>query len=73
VILPPDDHVAEAVIPDNLPLKLHPPVKFGCIVHNHAILTFRAGAAFIRAPCATASTVAAAASIRPKERAFASL
>src|SRR5690625_1522551 len=41
-------------------------------VHAHASTAFLLGVACIRAPCATASTEAAAASIRPSERAFAS-
>src|SRR5690625_4407671 len=40
--------------------------------HAHASTAFRAGAACMRAPCAIASTAAAAASIRPRERALAS-
>lgn len=45
----------------------------GIFPHSHVARAFLIGAAFIRAPCATASTDAAAASIRPRDRAFASL
>lgn len=40
--------------------------------HDQDTRAFRVGAAFIRAPCATARTAAAAASILPRERPLAS-